>query len=549
MCRKTVRTVVLTLLFSLVVSLGTFGGGRSQRSSSDLVTLTALHMSTLPAGIQEGYYWTEILKEDLGIALDFVPSTPENIQTYLASGDIPDISVFNNVDHLETAIRAGLVVNYDDYRDKLPNVFANFGTMLQYVRDNLSAGTGGLYSLRHSVSNQPSRVGTNNLGPYLRWDYYKELGYPEIANWEDYLPVLKAMVDRHPLTESGQKVYGISLWSNWDVNYMSVGTLPMHMMGQYSPGGFLEVDMTTHASRSFLDDTSYYKRALKFYYSANQMGILDPDSITQAWDTFLEKGTAGRSLFSLPTYGFGNFNTTAKAAQGIGSRLVPFTNEKIYNWGAPTYIGARGGLAVSKKTTNLEKSLAFVDYYSSYDGVWQLVNGRKGVKWDLDEQGQPYLTELGWRIQNDGVEFPNGGKNNEGTFLTTQEPLMNGRAIHPVYKRRIDGADWIKKSFAPPDTALVVDWKRVMNAEDDMDYFIKHNMLVDPPLAGMPVAPDDIQLLVQRIGQVVQPTSWKMVYAKDEAEFNALWADMVSQAKGIGIDRVNQWYLDAYNAA
>jgi multiple sugar transport system substrate-binding protein/putative aldouronate transport system substrate-binding protein len=88
-----------------------------------------------------------------------------------------------------------------------------------------------------------------------------------------------------------------------------------------------------------------------------------------------------------------------------------------------------------------------------------------------------------------------------------------------------------------------------MNAVDDVDYFTKNNMLVEPPFAPMPVAPDDILLLERRIGEVVQPGSWKMVYARDEAEFNAIWADMVSQAKGIGIDRVNQWYLNAYNAS
>jgi hypothetical protein len=88
-----------------------------------------------------------------------------------------------------------------------------------------------------------------------------------------------------------------------------------------------------------------------------------------------------------------------------------------------------------------------------------------------------------------------------------------------------------------------------MGAKDDMDYFIKNNMLVEPPYAPMPVAPEDIQLLERRIGEVVQPASWKMVYARNEAEFNSIWADMVSQAKGLGVDRINQWYLDAYNTA
>jgi putative aldouronate transport system substrate-binding protein len=549
MCRKTLRVPAIALVLTLLVSLGAFGAGSGQKKSPDLVTLTALNMAYLSAGVQEGYYWTEILKEDLGIALEFVPSTPENVQAYLASGDIPDIAMFGSATDLETAIKAGLLVNYDDHKARLPNLFANGGAMPQYMRDNMSAGTGGFYGIRVFITNKPSKIGTNNMGPYLRWDYYKELGMPEIVEFEDYLPVLKTMVDRHPVTESGQKVYGISLWSSWDNGQkMAAAYYPMQLMGQFSPGGYLEVDLRTGASRSMLDDDSYYRRVLKFYFNANQMGILDPESITQRWETFLEKGTAGRNLFALQIYGMGNFDTPEKAAQGIGFRLVPFKNEQIYSWVAPNYVGSRGGLAVSKKTKNLEKSLAFIDYYSSYDGIWQLYNGRKGVKWDLDEKGEPYLTELGWRIK-EGAEFPNGGKNNDGTALSTQEPVISYRAIHPVYKRRIDTEDWIKTDFAPKDTALVTDWKKAMNAEDYVDYFTRNKMLVEPPFAPMSVAPDDIQLLTQRVGEVVQPASWKMVYAKNEAEFNAIWAEMVSQAKGIGVDRVNKWYLDAYTAA
>jgi hypothetical protein len=40
-----------------------------------------------------------------------------------------------------------------------------------------------------------------------------------------------------------------------------------------------------------------------------------------------------------------------------------------------------------------------------------------------------------------------------------------------------------------------------------------------------------------------------MVYARNGVGFNSIRADMVSKAKGMGVDRVNRWYLDAYNAA
>jgi hypothetical protein len=550
MCKKTLRVPALALVLILGVSLGAFGAGGSQRGSSGETTvLTTVAIMGTQMGIQEGYYWTEILKEDLGIVLNSTLTGLDNMRMALAARDLPDVVAWNFLEWLNNAIQAEVMINLDDHKDKLPNVFANGGAMIQYIRDNVSPGR--IDFVRPSGSNTPNTRGDNNYGPNLRWDYYKELGMPEITEFEDYLPVLKAMVDRHPLTEDGQKVYGISLWSDWDSGLnMALATYPIPLMGHYTPGGFLEVDLRTGASRSFLDDTSVYKRALKFFFTANQMGILDPDSMINGWANYSEKMATGRNLFAIPNWNNGSFNSAEKAAAGIGFKMVPFKNEKIYNWGAPNYVGGQMYMGISKNTKNLDKALAFLDYYFSWDGVWQLYNGRKGVAWDLDENGEPYYTELGWRIRNGSAEFPNGGKLNSGTGLTTNEPAFPGYSIHPVYKRRLDGMDWVKKAYIPGDSVLDADWKRVMNAEDDRDYFTKNNMIVDVPFAPMPPdIPEDIQVLAQRIGQVVQPASWKMVYARDEAEFNALWADMVSQARGMGVDRVNQWYLDAYNAA
>jgi putative aldouronate transport system substrate-binding protein len=549
MYRKNLQTLAIGLILTLAVStvvsaLGSSVGGGGGDNSPQATVLTYAGLGAVQPGLREGYYWTDILKEDLGIVLEFVPSSDENIQAYLASGDLPDLIIMDKVNFISRMIRAGLMVNLDEHKDRLPNLFANGGAMLRYIRDNVSPGR--LDFVRTTVSNTaPTRGGDG--GPHLRWDYYKELGYPEIVEFEDYLPVLKAMVDRHPLTEAGQRVYGISLWSDWDGGvYMwpavgvtgSMGTL-------YNPGSFLELDIRTGAFRSFLDDGSCYKRALKFYFTANQMGILDPDSITQGWDTYLEKGTAGRDLFGLMSYFSGSFNTPERAARVVGTKMVPFRNEQPLNDNLKNYIGREAYVGVSRKTKNLDKALAFLDYYFSWDGLWQLYNGRRGVAWDLDENGEPYYTEQGWRIKTGAASFPNGGSMGAGTDIAF--PAFPIYSIHPVYQRRIDGLDWIKKSYIPDDTALDADWKRVMNAEDDLDYFSKNNMLVNKPIPPRPtVVPEDIQILAQRVGQVLQPTSWKMVYAKDEAEFNALWADMVSQVKGIGIDRVNQWFSDYY---
>lgn len=46
-------------------------------------------------------------------------------------------------------------------------------------------------------------------GHYLRWDLYKEAGYPKLENYdEDLLDVLEQMVALEPETADGQKTYG-----------------------------------------------------------------------------------------------------------------------------------------------------------------------------------------------------------------------------------------------------------------------------------------------------------------------------------------------------
>ncbi len=53
------------------------------------------------------------------------------------------------------------------------------------------------------------------VGFFTRWDCYKELGCPEITSEDEYLDVLKQMVDAHPETEDGKKVYALSGWTDW----------------------------------------------------------------------------------------------------------------------------------------------------------------------------------------------------------------------------------------------------------------------------------------------------------------------------------------------
>jgi putative aldouronate transport system substrate-binding protein len=413
----------------------------------------------------------------------------------------------------------------------------------------VSNGSGGLYGLGVDICLNPQTVGTVNVGPYIRWDYYKELGMPTVANLEGYLPVLKQMQDTHPVNEAGQRVYAFSLFSDWERSgYLPTMGSGFHAMLGNVMYGFTEFDLVRNTVRNILDNDSVYKRTLQFWFNANQMGLLDPDSINQGYNDMLAKGKAGRILFSYWPWGApGQFRTAEREAAGIGYGMVPFGGEKVVdNVLGSQPIGDTRSYVVSKNTKHLDKALAFIDFIYSFDGILLMQQGRRGVKWDVDDNGEPYLTRLGWDIQNGVADYPNGGSQSDAGGIP---PGINWRSIHPTYNRQLSAKDWIKKDFAPADSTLVADWKRAMKANDDIDYFIQHNMAIAPAFTGSLVVPDNIQITQNRVGEVVKPLSWQMVYAKDQAEFDQLWAQMVEQARGRGLDQADQWYREAYAKA
>lgn len=547
--------LAVTMCFSLN-ACGSGQGGEGEMQGSEVQNdtaanaVTTLQMFSLPSntsGVQENYYWTDILEKDLGIQLEMLPSGDQGkqkLQTLMSSGELPDIVIFNDVKQVTNAIEANMLLNLDEHKDKLPNAYKNVPSAIEYVRDNFSNDTGVCYALPSEVTTTSATSGQLGYGPYLRWDLYKEMGMPPVKNMEDYLPLLKKMIEKSPKNEDGQNIYGLSVFSDWDLLIPYHSRYFMEMYGMRDMG-FSEVNMQDSSFKSIFDSDSMYKRSLQFLFDANQMGILDPDSMTQRYDDYVNKATAGRVLFSYWPWGAGSFDTPEKAAQNIGFKPVFFEHEKQYSTAAPNHIGSGEYFAISAKTKNLDKALEFVDYMYSVEGLWRLYFGEQGVAWDLDENGKTYLTEQGWDMVKNQKEFPNGGKLGDGFWIMNSYGLTT-RAIHPEYNTNMNYLSWEKKDFAPQDTVLEKDWKETMDAKDDVDYVYKNNLYVEAPFAPMPAEPNEIEQINARIGDMVKTISWQMIFAKDQANFESLWNSMAEQAKGMNVETTDQWYQETY---
>jgi putative aldouronate transport system substrate-binding protein len=80
---------------------------------------------------------------------------------------------------------------------------------------------------------------------------------------------------------------------------------------------------------------------------------------------------------------------------------------------------------------------------------------------------------------------------------------------------------------------------------------VKHDMIeVSVPFftTETPATPSaQIQQKTTGIGKIIKEYSWKMIYAKNESEYNQLRGEMISKAKGLGYDEVVQYEVDLAN--
>ena len=81
--------------------------------------------------------------------------------------------------------------------------------------------------------------------------------------------------------------------------------------------------------------------------------------------------------------------------------------------------------------------------------------------------------------------------------------------------------------------------KKALKTESKLDNVTKFAELL----------PEEMELTVSSLKDAVVSASWNMVYAKTNAEFEALWAKMVKDCTDLGAQSVIDWRLDALKTA
>ncbi|MGI6107635.1 MAG: extracellular solute-binding protein [Lachnospiraceae bacterium] len=558
--KKKAMSVLLSAAVTVTAVACGSGMAFADEGSDEEVTLTAFVMqsASTESGIWQGW-GAQKLYDDLKIKIDFAPTAEAetSLQQYLVGGDLPDLVGFKGLDPGELAMDADMLLPLDEYQDQLPNIFTNdtYADAIQYSEDNTSNGTGHLYLMPTSIG--PTGYNSYNWIPLLQWDAYKQAGSPEVSTLEDYLDVVEKMVEVKPTTETGDKVYGFSLFSDWDtVSASQVATLSfMYGIDTEYVSGLMETNVETKEINSLLDDNSFYKRALKFYYEANQRGLLDPDSMSQTYADVDQKLSAGRTMFTWFSWMTGTYNSTHQDDDNPdGYASVVAKDMKLYVAPDQT-IGRNWYFSIAKDCSNLDAALKLLNWMYDPDVMWYLMNGPQGVTWDYDEDGNP--TVINEEIVENNTEplMPEeigGGALRDGVYAFNTMGLRGTTIMEDYNNYPLSYYNWDSwRNRNPSKLKLEVNAYLGDGVTCLADYVEPNGMSAKSTIAVnmIPVPDDDLQLVITQIGEIVKKYSWQMVYASNEEEFESIWSQMQSEAKELGLDDVTEYYTTEWEKA
>ncbi len=519
----------------------------------ELITVDVFDGLANYQGIQSGWF-AKIVKDKFNMELNMIAPNVAGggdtlYQTRSAAGNLGDLIIYGaDGGRLQDMVTAGLLTDIKELiaeKENLKKYQSGIDSLNSLVKED------GVYGIPSAVSEQPATNPSEGLdptfGPYFRWDAYKAVGYPQMKTLEDMLPVLKSMCEAMPTSDTGKKTYAFSLFKDWDGNMMMMGKQPTCFYG-YDEMGFVLARADGSDYQSIIDSDSMYVRTLKLYYQANQMGIMDPESTSQNYDTLFAKYQDGQILYSpWPWLGQAAYNTAANKEAGKGFMITSIDDMKDLSIGC-TPNGTRAMIAIGSGAKDKERLVDFIDWLYSPEGIMSTsaqvsaTCGPEGLTWEMKD-GKPVLTDFGYEAFYGGgtVQVPEewgGGNWKDGVsalnFTTVIPSDINPESGFPYNYTLWDSV--IEKNATP----LEEDWQTKMGAKTTIEYLQKNNQLMVAPGASYitPTEDSEITTLRGQCKSIIIENSWKMVFAENEAEFNSLLKEMQDIVIGLGYDKV-----------
>lgn len=526
----------------------------STASDGDTMTIEIFDVAANYQGVQTGWF-AKVVKDRFNIELNIIaPQVAGDAiyQTRSSSGNLGDILILESGQFKE-CVDAGLIKdisadiwnysNLADYKDQIDVL--NNG-----LEGNDNGATYGIPTEMLSTSPTSYSQDTIYSSPLLRWDLYKELGTPDIADLDGLLDVLEQMMEKHPTNDAGDACYAMSLWPDWDGGDGMLGIANVVQLTTWY-GEKIKGSAILKPDGTFIpltDKNGTYYKILKFLYEANQRGLVDPDSATQDWNSACAKMSAGQVYLMWYSWQTGFWNSTERLKDGKGFIFTPVADQEYYA-DADVYYGSGRVWAVGSQVDDEKyaKIMEFLDWYASPEGLMFQHAGIEGFNYEVGEDGK--FTQINSNALMDNLNVPEewgGGGYSDGNNAINQW-IVNANSINPLTGETYAVTYW--SSYKEETlTDMKREWRERFDAEEPADYMKKNNKLIISPnvSVSLPIDTADISVIRNQCNETICDYSWRMIYASDDANFDALWDEMSKTLDGYGFQDLVKFDTDKY---
>lgn len=494
----------------------------------------------------------DILKKKFNVELNIIPEGDGVFETRMTSGNLGDIVVWGaDNDKYPLAVKNNLLFGWED-----DNVLDEYGP---YIKKNMLDALKKNKELTKTITNGASdklygfgaNVALNSKDHEsffytwdTRWDLYKKLGYPKIKNLQDYHKMLKNMQKLCPSDDSGNKVYAVSLWPDWDdamVMYVKAMATAYYGYDELALGLY---DPTNGKYHDALEENGPYLEMLKWFNDLYQDGLIDPDSMTQTYDEMIAKVQNGGTLFSIFNYsGSLGYNTKEHTSAGKLMYCMKPEDASPIVYGMNTQGGDRVW-SIGAKTEYPEKCMEIINYLATPEGRMTMEYGPKGYTWDYDDQKHAYLTDVGMKCQKDKNTTMGGGY--KGSYHDGELQINNVTWSLDASNPDSDGETYNKESWASynatPSSDIEKDWRDKTGCTTINEYMEKGKYTVAPGTSFSKETQDTtLKTTWNQVTTEIKNSSWKAIYAKSDKKFDSVVASMKKSAKKYGYDKCVEW--------
>ena len=531
---------MLALLLTATMLLSMCAFSTAMAEEKPLMTIDIYDEAANYHGIQTGWF-AKVIKDRFNLELNIIAPQVAGSSIYAtraAEGNLGDLIIMDK-NTFKECVGAGLI---KDIGDKLPELenLKPYKLQIDTFNTNLGAAEGVYYGIPDQMTDTSPVSLTAEMvysSPQVRWDLYKAAGSPKVENLDGLLDLLAKIHEIHPTNDAGDPAYPISLWPDWDNNDNMSGPANVVQLTTWYGDKVKGAAILKHDNTftKITDKTAGYYTITKFINKAYQMGLVDPESFEQDWNSVCSKISAGQIDLIWYNWEIGFWNSQERMNNGTAFQVIPLEDGLFYG-DADSYYGSTRAWGVGSKVEGekYDRVMELIDWLASPEGLVYQHCGIEGFTYEVNEKGK--YNQINDNALMDNLPVPEefgGGGYQDGNNAINQW-LCASICTNPATGETYDVKFWetyIEKNM----TDMKREWMAHFDAENSVDWMKKNGKLLASPNVSVALEVDtnDITLIRNDINKVLCKYTWQMFAAETDEDFEALWDKMDKEMEGL----------------